>query len=82
MRTEEKILKATSEELYLWWLNARVTFAMAGGHGKANINEYTAKLYKEELVKRNSPYVAKCVDKFRDNEDFDTIAVFNGEGAV
>ena len=79
---EEKIPKASSKELYGWWLNARKTYYAAGGHGKAAANRFVSNLYRQELVKRKDPLADKCTERYDENPDLEKIGVFNGEGAV
>lgn len=66
---ENEIPKATTEELLLWYANARATWYGAGGHHKASVNQYYTKLYAKELKKRGVEF------------DTEVFGDFNGDGA-
>lgn len=65
--------KTTDENLIQMLANARLTAALAGGHGKASNNERLAQDYVKELMLRG-------VDPPNDKVLFE-IGVFNGKGS-
>tara|TARA_R110000824_G_scaffold31358_2_gene102237 strand:- start:543 stop:770 length:228 start_codon:yes stop_codon:yes gene_type:complete len=59
LKDKSEIKTASGEELLTWYHNCRTTAARCGGHGKANMNDIFAEIYRTEMKRRGMTIPAK-----------------------